>query len=113
MLLKIVLIDSCVVSFPCSVLLKGALGGVWDLGMRLASTVSVQVFFFFFLQVSNVAMATKLRPHLALLTGSTSGIGLGIARVIASKGYDIIINGFGSPQVDTRVQREGIAMATS
>ena len=33
----------------------------------------------------------------ALITGSTSGIGLGIARVLAGHGYDIMLNGFGEP----------------
>jgi 3-hydroxybutyrate dehydrogenase len=31
----------------------------------------------------------------AVVTGSTSGIGLGIARALASKGVDVVINGFG------------------
>jgi len=34
----------------------------------------------------------------AVVTGSTSGIGLGIARELASNGADIVINGFGDPQ---------------
>ncbi|GMK57906.1 hypothetical protein CspeluHIS016_0407400 [Cutaneotrichosporon spelunceum] len=32
----------------------------------------------------------------ALVTGSTSGIGLGIAKALAGAGYDIMLNGFGS-----------------
>ena len=31
----------------------------------------------------------------ALITGSTSGIGLGIARVFAAQGANVILNGFG------------------
>ncbi len=31
----------------------------------------------------------------ALVTGSTSGIGLGIAKSLASQGANIILNGFG------------------
>jgi 3-hydroxybutyrate dehydrogenase len=33
--------------------------------------------------------------HAALITGSTSGIGLSIARALAHKGHDITLNGFG------------------
>ncbi|MEK7355120.1 MAG: SDR family NAD(P)-dependent oxidoreductase, partial [Bdellovibrionota bacterium] len=31
----------------------------------------------------------------ALVTGSTSGIGLGIARSLAKEGADVTLNGFG------------------
>lgn len=34
----------------------------------------------------------------ALVTGSTSGIGLGIAQVLAGAGANILLNGFGDPQ---------------
>jgi 3-hydroxybutyrate dehydrogenase len=37
----------------------------------------------------------NLRGRVALVTGSTSGIGLGIARVLAQAGADIALNGFG------------------
>ena len=37
----------------------------------------------------------SLRNRVALVTGSTSGIGLGIARCFARQGADIILNGFG------------------
>jgi 3-hydroxybutyrate dehydrogenase len=36
-----------------------------------------------------------LKGKSAVVTGSTSGIGLGIARVLASKGVNIMLNGFG------------------
>ena len=39
-------------------------------------------------------MSTKL----ALVTGSTSGIGEGIALVLSSKGYDVAITGFGTEE---------------
>src|ERR1700759_1756243 len=37
----------------------------------------------------------SLQGKVALVTGSTSGIGLGIARALASAGADIMLNGFG------------------
>jgi 3-hydroxybutyrate dehydrogenase len=36
-----------------------------------------------------------LRGKVAVVTGSTSGIGLGIAKVLAGQGADIVLNGFG------------------
>ncbi len=36
-----------------------------------------------------------LKNKVALITGSTSGIGLGIAEVMAAEGYHIVLNGFG------------------
>lgn len=40
---------------------------------------------------------TMLRNKVALVTGSTSGIGLGIAKSLAKQGAHIILNGFGDP----------------
>ena len=36
-----------------------------------------------------------LQGKSAVITGSTSGIGLGIARALAEQGADILLNGFG------------------
>ena len=39
-----------------------------------------------------------LKQKSAIVTGSTSGIGLGIARALAQNGADVMLNGFGNPQ---------------
>jgi 3-hydroxybutyrate dehydrogenase len=38
-----------------------------------------------------------LKGRVALVTGSTSGIGLGIARALAREGCNVMMNGFGDP----------------
>lgn len=40
----------------------------------------------------------NLRGKTALVTGSTSGIGLGIAKKLASCGVNVALNGFGAPE---------------
>lgn len=37
----------------------------------------------------------QLKGKTALITGSTSGIGLGIAHALAAEGANILFNGFG------------------
>ena len=43
------------------------------------------------------ASARALQGQAAIVTGSTSGIGFGIARAFASAGAAVVINGFGKP----------------
>ena len=45
-----------------------------------------------------------LKSKTAVITGSTSGIGLAIARALAAEGVNIMINGFGAP-ADIEIER--------
>lgn len=51
----------------------------------------------------------RLKGKTALVTGSTSGIGLGIAKALASEGADVIINGFGDAAA---IEAERVAIET-
>jgi 3-hydroxybutyrate dehydrogenase len=44
------------------------------------------------------AVSSSLKGKVSLITGSTSGIGLGIARALAGAGSDVVLNGFGKPE---------------
>jgi 3-hydroxybutyrate dehydrogenase len=46
----------------------------------------------------NINIAQALAGKVSLVTGSTSGIGLGIARALASAGSEVVLNGFGKPE---------------
>ncbi len=46
----------------------------------------------------NLVTARPLDGKVSLVTGSTSGIGLGIARALAAAGSSIVLNGFGKPE---------------
>jgi 3-hydroxybutyrate dehydrogenase len=53
-----------------------------------------------------------LKGKTALVTGSTSGIGLGIAKTLAREGANIVLNGFGDVEGPTRqVQALGVKVA--
>jgi 3-hydroxybutyrate dehydrogenase len=45
-----------------------------------------------------VEASHPLEGRVSLVTGSTSGIGLGIARALAAQGSAIVLNGFGKPE---------------
>lgn len=53
----------------------------------------------------------------ALITGSTSGIGRGIAEVMAKSGYNIVLNGFGDAeeikQLQSSLEQSGISTSYS
>ena len=48
----------------------------------------------------------QLQGKTALVTGSTSGIGLAIARALAFEGASVMINGFGDPDEIEEIRRE-------
>jgi 3-hydroxybutyrate dehydrogenase len=59
----------------------------------------------------------SLAGKVAIVTGSTSGIGLGIARALAGQGAAILLNGFGEPAAIEAVRAEiagmGVGVAFS
>ena len=55
-----------------------------------------------------VQTSPALRGRTALVTGSTSGIGLGIARAFAGAGANVVINGFGN-EAEIEKLRAGLA----
>jgi 3-hydroxybutyrate dehydrogenase len=50
-------------------------------------------------------MSHSLTGKAAIITGSTSGIGLGLAQSLAAEGADIMLNGFGDPAEIDRLRR--------
>jgi 3-hydroxybutyrate dehydrogenase len=54
----------------------------------------------------SVAPARPLENRVAIVTGSTSGIGLGIAESLAEQGAQVVLNGFGDPAEIDRTRAE-------
>ena len=52
----------------------------------------------------NINIQQELAGKVSLVTGSTSGIGLGIARALAAAGSEVVLNGFGKPEEIADVQ---------
>jgi len=48
----------------------------------------------------------SLRGKAAIVTGSTSGIGLGIARALAASGVQVVRNGFGAKEEIEKIRAE-------
>ncbi len=59
-------------------------------------------------KIEGLAARRPLEGRTAIVTGSTSGIGLGIARALAESGAAVMLNGFGDP-VEIERQRGALA----
>ena len=47
-----------------------------------------------------------LKGKVAIVTGSTSGIGLGIAKALAAEGADVVLNGFGDAAAIDQLRKD-------
>jgi len=59
-------------------------------------------------EAGSLAARRPLEGRTAIVTGSTSGIGLGVARALAEAGAAVMLNGFGDP-VEIEAQRAALA----
>lgn len=59
-----------------------------------------------------MTQSKHLKGRSAIITGSTSGIGLGIAKALAQAGADVVINGLGSTADNEAVRAEVAAAGT-
>src|SRR5438105_2559983 len=57
-------------------------------------------------RTTDVATNRMLAGKVSLITGSTSGIGLGIARALAAAGSAVVLNGFGKPEQISATQKQ-------
>ena len=51
-----------------------------------------------------------LQGHVAVITGSTSGIGQALARALAEQGVNVVLNGFGDP---AQIEADRLALQTA
>ena len=58
------------------------------------------------MQVDQEEMGMFLKGKSAIVTGSTSGIGLAIARALAAEGASVMLNGFGEADAIEQARRE-------
>ena len=54
----------------------------------------------------SILAAPSLKGKVSLVTGSTSGIGLGIARALAAAGSAIVLNGFAKPDETAALEKQ-------
>jgi 3-hydroxybutyrate dehydrogenase len=79
-----------------------------DLEVNISSWLAYQSQQYFGVGVTGSMVRSNfmLKGRVAVVTGSTSGIGLGIARALAAQGADLMINGFGEAAAIEKVRGE-------